>query len=242
MLKKIADFKDVPIARDGKIITARDTIDTADFVRELCGVFDPDFAAKRKDILKGKRILIIAGEDFEDIELAVPVMEYIYRGAQISIATFPAPVRSRPPLIGVDVVMGNYGLSVPFQEIPDSYYKIVKLSDARISDYDVIQIPGAFCPWNMVVADKPVQFLKRAYKEGKIIAAICHGPIAVAAADLVEGKKTTGYVACRDALEIMGATYNWDLSAVIDGRIVTGRVPDDVPEFLDAVTLALLKQ
>jgi putative intracellular protease/amidase len=39
----------------------------------------------------------------------------------------------------------------------------------------------------------------------------------------------------------MGAVYNWDWSAVVDGQIVTGRVPDDVPEFIDAVTVALLK-
>ena len=242
MLKKIAKFEDVPVARDERIITARDTVDTAAFVRQLCSVFDPDFIAKRKDILAGKKILIIAGEDFEDIELAVPVMEYLYRGAEITLATFPTPVRSRPPLIGLDVVMGNYGLSVPFQEIPESYYKIVKLSEVRVEDYDVFQIPGAFCPWNMVVADEPVQLLKRAYQNGKIIAAICHGPIPVAAADLVKGKKTTGWLACKDALEIMGGVYNWDWSAVVDGRIVTGRVPDDVPEFIDAVTVALLCQ
>ncbi len=242
MLKKIATFKDVPVARDGRIITARDTVDTAAFVRQLCSVFDPDFVAERKDILKGKRILIIAGEDFEDIELAVPVMEYIYRGAKVSLATFPAAVRSRPPLIGMDVVMGNYGLSVPFQEIPESYYEIVKLSEVRVEDYDVFQVPGAFCPWNMVVADEPVQLLKRAYEADKIVAAICHGPIPVAAADLVKGKKTTGWLACRDALEIMGAVYNWEWSAVVDGRIVTGRVPDDVPEFIDAVTFALLSK
>jgi protease I len=241
MLKKIATFKDIPVARDGRIITAKDTVDTAAFVRQLCSVFDAGFVEKRKDILAGKKILIIAGEDFEDIELAVPVMEYIYRGAQVSLATFPAPIRSRPPLIGLDVVMGNYGLSVPLQEIPENYYKIVKLSEVRVEDYDVFQIPGAFCPWNMVAADEPVQLLKRAYKAGKIIAAICHGPIPVAAADLVKDKKTTGWLACKDALEIMGAVYNWDWSAVVDGQIVTGRVPDDVPEFIDAVTVALLK-
>jgi protease I len=242
MLKKITIFKSIPVVRDERIITARDTVDTPTFVRELCSAFDPDFVPERKDILKGKRILIIAGEDFEDIELAVPVMEYIYRGAKVTLATFPAPVRSRPPLIGMDVVVGNYGLSVPFQEIPEEYYKIVKLSKVRVKNYDVFQIPGAFCPWNMVVADEPVQLLKKVYKANKIVAAICHGPIPLAAADLVEGKKTTGWLACQDALEIMGATYNWQWSAVADGRIVTGRVPDDIPEFIDAVTFALLSQ
>jgi protease I len=242
MLKKIGTFKDVPVVKDGKVITARNTIDTPDFVRELCKAFKPDFIAKRKGILAGKRILIIAGEDFEDIELAVPVMEYIYRGAKVILATFSPPMRSRPPMLGLDVIQGNYGMSVPLQEIPLSYYQITKLSEINIEDLDVVQIPGAFCPWNMIESGKPVEFLKKAHDAGKIIAAICHGPIALAAADLVKGKKIAGWLACKDAVTIMGSTYNYDWSAVIDGQIVTGRTPPDVPEFLDATTEAILIQ
>lgn len=107
-------------------------------------------------------------------------------------------------------------------------------------DFDVVQIPGAFCPWNIVVAGDPEEFLVRAYDAGKIIAAICHGPIPLSAANLVEGRKIAGWLASKDAVGIMGGTYSWDWSAVIDGPIVTGRVPDDIPEFLDAVTAALL--
>ncbi|NIR14776.1 MAG: protease, partial [Desulfobacterales bacterium] len=76
----------------------------------------------------------------------------------------------------------------------------------------------------------------------KIIGAICHGPIPVAAADLVRGKKCAGWLACEPSIKIMGGDYSWDWSAVIDGRIVTGRVPMDVPEFVDAMTEALLRQ
>lgn len=240
MLKKIGTFKDDSIVRDGQVITARNTVDTPAFVRELCKAFDPNFVPKRKGILAGKRILVIAGEDFEDIEIAVPVMEYIYRGAKVTLATFPPPMRSRPPMLGLDVVQGNFGMSVPLQEIPLSYYQITKLSEINLEDFDVVHIPGAFCPWNMVVSGEPVEFLKKAHAAGKIIAAICHGPIAVAAADLVKGKKIAGWLACKDAVKIMGGTYNYDWSAVIDGQIVTGRVPPDIPEFLDAITEAVL--
>ena len=111
-----------------------------------------------------------------------------------------------------------------------------------MEDFDLVQIPGAFCPWNMLAAGKPVEFLKQAYAAGKIIAAICHGPIPLAAADLVKGRKVAGWLACKDAVRIMGGTYNADWSAVIDGQIVTGRVPADLPEFLDAATEALLRQ
>lgn len=92
-----------------------------------------------------------------------------------------------------------------------------------------------------VAAGEPVEFLRKAYREGKYLDAICHGPIPVAAADLVKGKSIAGVDACSDAAAVMGGTYNPDWSAVIDGRINTGRVPVDVPEFLDAITQALLQ-
>jgi len=242
MLKKIATFTGASVVRDGRVITARSTVDTPAFMRELCKALDPSFVPKRKGILAGKRVLVIAGEDFEDIELAVPVMEYIYRGARVTLATFPPPMRARPPLLGLKVVQGNFGISVPLQEIPESYYDIKPLSQVNMEDFDVLQIPGAFCPWNMVMAGEPIEFLKRAYKAGKILAFICHGAIPVAAADLVKGRKIAGWLACKDAIRIMGGTHNWDWSAVIDGQLVSGRVPDDVPEFLDAITEALLRQ
>lgn len=242
MLKKIGSYRDEPVVRDGQVITARDTVDTPAFVRELCKVFDPSFVPERKGVLDGKRVLIIAGEDFEDIELVVPVMEYLYRGADVTLATFPSPMRSRPPMVGLDVVMGNFGVSVPFQEIPETAYEIVPLAEVDLDDVDVVQIPGAFCPWNMVAAGEPVEFLTRADRAGKVLAAICHGPIPLAAADLVADKRIAGFAACKDAVRIMGATYDGAWSAVVDGRIVTGRVPPDIPEFLDAVTLRLMDE
>jgi putative intracellular protease/amidase len=55
------------------------------------------------------------------------------------------------------------------------------------------------------------------------------------AADLVEGRKIAGWLACKEPVNIMGGIHNWDWSAVIDGQIVTGRVPNDIPEFIDAI-------
>ena len=67
----------------------------------------------------------------------------------------------------------------------------------------------------------------------------CHGPLVLAAADLVDGRRIAGFTACRDDVITMGARYDFAWPAMIDGNIVTGRVPDDVPEFVDAITDAL---
>jgi putative intracellular protease/amidase len=241
MLKKIAKFEDAPVVVDGNIVTARDTVDTPAFVRALCKAFDPVFEDPRQGILAGKKMLVIAGEDFEDIELAVPVMEYIYRGARVILATFTPVVRSRPPLVGLDVVQGNFGMSIPLQEIPESCYSIKKLADVRMDDFDALQIPGAFCPYNMVETGTPLEFLKKAAAAGKILTYICHGSIPVSAADLIAGKKVTGWQASRDSVDIMGGEYSDQWAAVVDGRHVSGRTPPEIPEYVDAVTVALLK-
>jgi len=239
MIKKIGTFVSAPVVVDGKLITAGDTVDTPAFVRALCQAFDPSFKDPRKDILKGKRILVIAGEDFEDIELAVPVMEYLYRGAKVIMGTFPAPMKSRPAMLGLNVVQGNFGMTVPLQEIPDKYYQIKPLSQIKMDEFDALQIPGAFCPWNMVAARQPIEFLKKANAAGKILAYICHGPIPIAAADLIKGKKVAGWLAAADAVRIMGGEFNWEWAATVDGNHVTGRTPPEVPEFVDAITVAL---
>lgn len=241
MLKKIANFEDSPVVADDKIISARDTLDTPVFVRALCKAFDPNFEDQRQGILAGKKILVIAGEDFEDIELAVPVLEYLYRGAKVILATFAPVIRSRPPLVGLDVVQGNFGMSVPLQEIPQSEYEIKKLADVSMDDFDALQIPGAFCPYNIVETATPLEFLKKADAAEKILTYICHGAIPIAAADLIAGKKAAGWEASRDSVEIMGGEYNEKWAAVVDGRHVSGRTPPEIPEYVDAITVALLK-
>jgi protease I len=242
MLEKIAYFEDSPVVTDGKIITAGDTLDSPVFVRALCKAFDPNFEDQRQGILAGKKILVIAGEDFEDIELAVPVMEYLYRGAKVILATFTPAIRSRPPLVGLDVVQGNFGMSVPLQEIPQSEYEIKKLADVSMDDFDALQIPGAFCPYNIVETGTPLEFLKKADAAEKILTYICHGAIPIAAADLIAGKKAAGWQASRDSVEIMGGQYNEKWAAVVDGRHVSGRTPPEIPEYVDAITVALLKR
>ena len=184
--------------------------------------------------------MCMVAEDWEDVELCAPTMELMYRGVDYVVGLFDAQMKSRPALLGLDVRTGSFGTTVPFQEIPDSYYKIIKEEDLSMDDFDLLFIPGAFNPWRITILHR--DFLSDAYGAGKIVASICHGPIPVAAADLVRGKHCAGWLAVEPSIKIMGGIYSWDWSAVIDGRIVTGRVPMDVPEFVDAMTEALLAE
>lgn len=239
MLNRVASFRNESVVTDGKLITGRDTVDSPAVLRALCKAFDPKFEDKDKDVLKGRRIMAMIANDFEDIEFCAPVMELIYRGADLVVGLFDPEMMARPPLLGLDVRLGNFGASVPMQEIPGSYYKIIKKQDLKMSDFDVLYIPGGFNPWQLTVLHR--EFIADAYAAGKLIAPICHGPIAVAAAGVVQGKKLTGISASEDAITIMGGTFMREWAAAIDGQIVSGRSPSEVPEFVDAITTALLK-
>ena len=242
ILKKIAKYRDSQCVMDDRIITARDTLDTPFFTYMLCKYFQPSLVDKRKGVLAGKTMLMICGWDFEDFEIAVPVMEFIHRGAKIMIGTFTGATRARPPLLGLDIVQGNFGMSVPLQEIPESDYVIKKLTEIDMGEFDGLLIPGAFCPWNMIEAGTPLEFIKSADAAGRILSYMCHGPIPVAAADLVQGKKITGWLASKAAVTSMGGEFNADWAVVLDSNHVSGRTTPELPEFIDAITVALLRK
>ena len=241
MLRKVGIYTAGSVAMDGNIITGRDTYSTPGVLRALCKVFDPAFVDRHKGVLKGKKIMAMTAEDWEDIELCAPTLELMYRGAEIIVGLFDPIQKARPAMLDSDVRTGSFGTTVPFQEIPDSYYKIIKVEDLKMNDFDLLFIHGAMNPWRLTVGTKAQEFLKDAYAFGKIIASICHGPIPVARADIMQGKKSAGWMAVEDSVVLMGGSYNWDWSAVIDGNVVTGRIPMDAPEFVDAMTMALLR-
>lgn len=240
MLRQIANFRNEPVVVDGNLITGRDTVDTPAVLRALCKLFNPNFRDVHKNVLKGKKVLVMVADDFEDVELCVPVLEFLYRGAEVVVGLFEPYIRSRPPLVGFNVRIGNFGVSIPFQEIPDTYYKIIDAKDLKMSDFDLVLIPGAMNPLQIAVLHR--EFLVEAYGNGKIIAPICHGPIPVAAADLVRGRKLTGWLASEDHVVLMGGEFHPEWAAAIDGQIVSGRTPLEAPEFIDACTVALLRE
>jgi protease I len=241
MLRKVGTFKAGSVAVDGNIITGRNTFSTPGVLRALCKVFDPNFVDTKKGILKGKTVMAMTAEDWEDIELCGPIMELFYREANIVVGLFDPIQKARPAMLDSNVRTGSFGTTVPFQEIPDSYYKIIDVKDLKMSDFDLLFIHGAMNPWRLTVGTEAQEFLKDAYAFGKIIASICHGPIPVAAADILTGNHSAGWLAVQDTVGIMGGTFHPDWAAAIDGNVVTGRTPPEVPEFVDAITESLLR-
>ncbi len=188
--------------------------------------------------LAGKRVAIIVAQEYEDIELLYPILRLSEEGAEVlvsavSIGTHPRPWLENKP------VTGRFGHPVPIPVMPPGpRYRMVNLEELGPERVDCLLFPGGFAP-DYLRRHEPTLALTRACHEaGKVLAAICHGPWVLISAGVVAGRQVTGVRAVRDDLVNAGAVY-LDVPAVRDGNIVTGRVPNDLPEFCQEIIQAL---
>lgn len=107
----------------------------------------------------------------------------------------------------------------------------VSLADADAASYDGLVLPGGVINADHLRVDESaVAFVRAFTSTNKPIAAICHAAWALIEAGFVRGKTMTSYPTLRTDLENAGATWV-DEAVVLDGRLVTSRKPDDLPEF-----------
>ncbi|MEM1644724.1 MAG: type 1 glutamine amidotransferase domain-containing protein [Ignisphaera sp.] len=191
--------------------------------------------------LKGKKVAIIVANEFEDVELLYPFIRLSEEGAEVIIVPIKKGLHPRPADPSKPVT-GRYGTPIPLEVFSEGERYIIRdLKDIKAEDIDAIIIPGGFSPDALRIDADVLAFVRKVYEQGKIVAAICHGPQVLISAGIIKGKKATAYEAVKDDLINAGAVY-LDVPAVRDGNIITGRVPDDLPEFCQLIIEALLSK
>ena len=83
-----------------------------------------------------------------------------------------------------------------------------------------------------------VSLVRDAVKQGKLVAAICHAGWMLASADVLKGRKVTGFFAIKDDLVHAGASFV-DVEVAVDDNIITSRKPEDLPAFCRTIIVAL---
>jgi protease I len=180
-------------------------------------------------------VAIVVSNEFEDIEMEYPLLNWSARGADVTLVPYQTGNSPRPAVDGKPVT-GRFGTPCP--PVVINRFSVTEFDNLKLDDFDALFIPGGFSPDMLRTEDEVVEFVRDAYEANKLIAAICHGPQVLIEADIVEGKTLTCYEAVTTDLKNAGATVE-DVPAVQDGNLVTGRVPDDLPEFCDAFAEAL---
>lgn len=197
---------------------------------------------KNKSALKGKKIAVLVADGFEEIELTGPVWYFKELGAEVEIIApkfNPAPERYG---LVYPEMSKTHVMAIQYLQ-PVGWIKFDRTADQiKVSDYDAVFIPGgAWNPDNLRYDKDVIKFVQDFNKAGKLIAAICHAPVVLASADILKGRKLTGYWNIQTDLKNAGATVV-DEPVVTDANIVTSRHPIDVADFSKAVENWLVKK
>jgi len=177
--------------------------------------------------LFGKKVAMIVANRYEDVELLFPILRLSEEGVEVLVAPVGEPVK------------GMFGHPVPIPVMEDgNRYTTVSIEELKAEDIDCLFFPGGFSPDSLRLHEGTLELVRECDRQGKFVAAICHGPWVLISAGIIKGKRATGYVAVRDDLVNAGVEYV-DVPAVRDGNIITGRVPDDLPEFCQEIIKAL---
>jgi deglycase len=157
-----------------------------------------------------RTILILVGPEYEDLEVWYPKLRLEEAGFEVKLAG-----------TGEKEYRGKHGYPCPV--------------DGRVADFPASGLAGIVAPggWAPDKLRRDAEVLKRVrevHAAGKMVATICHGPWVLISAGIVRGRRLTSTVGIRDDLVNAGARWV-DEPAVVDGNIVSSRVPKDLPAF-----------
>ena len=164
------------------------------------------------------RIAVLVAEMFEEPELIYPYYRLQEAGHEVI-------------LVGSEArqYLGKHGYPMQAE---------VAAAALKAADIDGMVVPGGFGPDSLRMDPAMVGLTRDLAAAGKPVAAICHGPSLLVSADVLRGRTATSYYAVKDDVKNAGATWV-DEPVVVDGPIITSRVPADLPAFTTAILAAL---
>lgn len=159
--------------------------------------------------------IVLAEDLYEDLELHYPRLRLLEAEFDVQIAG---------PKAGT-VYKSKHGYPVTTD------VSFAEVDPQRVA---VLIIPGGYAPDRMRRSNDCLKLVRNAWEAGAICGVICHGGWVAISAGIVDGKRATSFFAIRD--DMVNAGANWvDEPAVVDGQLVTARIPSDLPEFVQAV-------
>ena len=180
----------------------------------------PDDDTKVNTMTDKTILMVVAPFNFRDEELFVPKEFFEKNGIKVVVA-------SKEEGIANGMLGGSINVDI-------------RVSDADASDYDAVVFVGGSGVDSQMLYDDPgyLKLAKDTDDAGKLICAICLGPMIPANAGLLSGRNATAFISGVSYIEERGANYT-GASVTRDGRIITAEGPNAAEEFAETVVKAL---
>ncbi|HEU5047263.1 MAG TPA: type 1 glutamine amidotransferase domain-containing protein [Rickettsiales bacterium] len=160
---------------------------------------------------KNKKVVMITADNTEDLEFFYPYYRLTEEGYTVDVVT---------PDGGKFAGKHDLGLS-----------ETKAITAVKPADYELLYLPGGKAPSELRKNEDVLAFVKEFARNGKPIAAVCHGPQVLISAGLVKGKQMAAWPEVGKELTEAGATYV-DEALVEDGQFITARKPGDLHRHL----------
>ena len=169
--------------------------------------------------LQGKRIAVLVADLYQEMEVWYPLLRFREDGAE-TVAVGTEAGKSYASKKGYPVVADK------------------SLDQVSAADFDALIVPGGWAPDTLRQDERVLKLVREMDRAGKVVAAICHAGWVLCSADILRGRKATCFKAIKDDLINAGARYS-DEEVVVDGNLITSRVPSDLPAFCREIVNAL---
>jgi protease I len=159
-------------------------------------------------------IAVIVDDMFEDSEYSEPTSAFVSAGHNV-----------------VNIGL-NEGKTVKGKRGREKTTIERSITDVDVDDYDALLIPGGYSPDKLRVNEEAVDFVKQFVESGKPVFAICHAPQLLISAQILNGRKITGWKSIIQDIKNAGAEFI-DEEVVVDNNLVSSRSPRDLPAFIN---------
>lgn len=169
--------------------------------------------------MAAKKILMLLGDYVEDYEVMVP-----FQALQMVGHAVDAVCPDKKAGDKVRTAVHDFEGDQTYSEKPGHNFTLnATFSEIKAETYDALVIPGGRAPEYIRLNQQVIEITRHFAQSNKPIAAICHGLQLLAAADVLQGKRCTGYPACSPDIRSAGGTYiNIAVDdAMVDGNLVT---------------------
>ncbi len=174
----------------------------------------------------GKSILMLAGDFVEDYEMMVPFQALQMVGHDVDTV---CPEKEAGET--VKTAIHDFRGDQTYLEVRGHDFAVnATMADVDPADYDALVVPGGRAPEYLRTHEVVLDTVRHFFETEKPVAALCHGPQILAAADVLDGYEMTAYPAVRAEVEAAGCS--WVDEVTTDRNLVTGPAWPDHPEWL----------